>query len=589
MKKALALLSGGLDSLLAAKIIKDQGIEVHGLTFKSLFFTPKKGIKAAKQLAIPYRVINFSKKHLKIVKNPEYGFGKSVNPCIDCHLLMLKEAKKLLKKEKFDFVITGEVLGQRPLSQNKQALEIIAEKSGLKGRLVRPLSAQLLSETIPEKKGWIKREKLLAIQGRQRKKQISLAKKYNLSFPQPAGGCLLTEIKFGEKLKNLMNYKPEFNQKDVEFLKLGRHFWKNNAWIILGRNQEENIQLENLSLPKDTIIQPANFPGPLGVVKDKATLKTIKLTKNLILKYSKKKITTNAPIIFFGSSKESVLVLKILIENNIPISLVITKTDKPTGRGQKLNPTPVAKFCQKQKIKLLKLEKLNQTSLNKAKKLVSGTPILAIIAVYANLIPQNWLNWLAMPINLHPSLLPKWRGAAPVIRSRQAGETISGISIFKLIKALDSGPIISQIKIKVKPNETSGSLIKRAFEIGAKKLVQIIKPIISSNQPKFWILTPQDNSKATIALKINKQEAEINWKKPKEEIVNLINAFNPWPGTFTFIKINNQKKRLKIWQAETKKGKIIPKIVQLEGKPKTDWKDLSKNKKIKDALEEKIC
>lgn len=568
-KRALVLLSGGLDSILAAWLIKKQGIEIKALIFKSYFFSSEKGIEAAKQLKIPYQVIDFSQEHLKMVKKPKYGYGKAANPCLDCHILMLKKGREILEKENFDFLATGEVLGQRPFSQNKKALILIAQESGLKEKLLRPLSANLLLPTLPEKKKWLERSKFLEIKGRGRKEQINLAKKIGLQFPQPAGGCILCENEFGQKLKALLEKKPDFKGNDAELLKFGRHFWRGKTKIILGKNQEENKRLENLAQANDFLIQPANFIGPTALVGGKK--KSIEKAKELILKYSKKTKPQKRAIVFFGSSHESVLILKMLLKVNMPLALIITKPDQPAGRGQKLKPTPVAVFGQENNLPVLKWEKLDFESLEKTKKKIKNQSLLGITAVYGNFIPDPWLDWLGININLHPSLLPKWRGAAPVIRSLEAGGKTTAMTFFKIVKEMDAGPIIEQVKTEIKTNETAGELINRLFQLGGKKLIQVLKPIINSKKPEFWILKPQEHQEATLAPKIEKREAEINWQMPVQKILNLIRAFNPWPGAFTLIKIKNKKLRLKIWQAHLEKGVLIPDLVQLEGKNKISW------------------
>lgn len=288
-RKALVLLSGGLDSILAAKILMEQDIRVTGLIFKSSFFDAESGIKAAKQLTIPYRVVNFSEKHLEMVKDPAHGYGKAANPCIDCHLLMLKTARRIMEKEGWDFVATGEVLGERPFSQNKQALELIAKESGMGNRLLRPLSAKLLFPALPEKNGWVDRDKLLDIQGRQRQPQIELAKKYKLSYPAPSGGCILCEKEFAKRLFELFDKRPQCSPADVELLKLGRHFWNEKTMIVLGKNKDENARLRDLAKEDDLLLKPTNFPGPIALIRGEAVdPKIIEEAKALILKYSKK-------------------------------------------------------------------------------------------------------------------------------------------------------------------------------------------------------------------------------------------------------------------------------------------------------------
>jgi len=226
------------------------------------------------------------------VKKPKFGWGASMNPCLDCHILMLKKVKEIMEKEKFDFVATGEVLGERPFSQTRGALLTVERESSLKGYLLRPLSAKLLEPTIPEKKGLVKREKLFDIQGRSRKRQIELAKKFKIKwYPQPAGGCILTDLEFGKKLRDLLEKYPEFNGNDVETLKLGRHFWEGNVKIIIGRNYEENLKLETLKRKGDLIIKMKNYPGPTALIRayqTKISKEILEKAKELILKYSKK-------------------------------------------------------------------------------------------------------------------------------------------------------------------------------------------------------------------------------------------------------------------------------------------------------------
>lgn len=294
--KVLLLFSGGLDSLLAAKILMDQGIEVLGIIFKSYFFGSEQAEKSALQIGLRVRIVDFSEEHLEIVKSPLHGYGKAVNPCIDCHTLMLKKSKQIMEKEGFDFVATGEVLGERPMSQNKEALEIVKKESSLNGYLLRPLSAKLLEETIPEKEGLVDRDRLLDISGRSRKRQIELAKKYNIKeYPAPAGGCLLCEPEFGERLKRLMDKNPDFDENDVELLKVGRHFWAESqpgTKIVVGREEEENEKIENLGRKGDILIEMKNYPGPLTLVRNyslrEISSEALNQARNLTQYYSTK-------------------------------------------------------------------------------------------------------------------------------------------------------------------------------------------------------------------------------------------------------------------------------------------------------------
>lgn len=296
--RCLALLSGGLDSILAIKILQKQGIEVTGISFASYFFNADLAEKAAKKLKIKLKAVDFSDEHLAMVKNPKRGYGKAINPCIDCHILMLKKAKEIMessssagKKEKCDFIATGEVLGERPMSQNKQALDLIERESELKGELLRPLSAKLLSPTIVEKRGLVDRDKLLDISGRSRKKQLFLAKKWRIKeYPTPAGGCCLTDLQFAERFKEMLKRWPDCQGNDVRLLKLGRHFWQGDNLIVVGRNEQENKRLKDLTVKGDVVIEPKEFSGPTILIRGgtKVLEDALIKAKDLMIKYSPK-------------------------------------------------------------------------------------------------------------------------------------------------------------------------------------------------------------------------------------------------------------------------------------------------------------
>ncbi len=263
--KAIALISGGLDSLLAASLIKRQGIEVVGLKFKIPFCSNKR--KTPLELGIEIKEVDICDDFLDMVKDPSHGYGSNMNPCVDCKILMLRKAGELMKEYGASFIITGEVLGQRPMSQHKRALNNIVKKSGFEGLILRPLSARLLEETIPEKEGWVKRDALLNFSGRGRKQQISLAEDFGIKeYAQPAGGCLLTDSGFSGRLKDLMAHEG-LNRNNVELLKLGRHFRLNDATkIIVGRDKEENKELLNLAQPDDYLFLPTDkLAGPTSL------------------------------------------------------------------------------------------------------------------------------------------------------------------------------------------------------------------------------------------------------------------------------------------------------------------------------------
>ena len=263
--KALVLLSGGLDSMLAVKLLQEQGVEVTGLSFISCFFGAGKAEVAVKQLGIKLKKVDFKIEHLKMTKNPKYGYGKNANPCIDCHSLMLRYAGEL---EGYDFIATGEVLGQRPMSQNKNALTTVAKYSGLNDKLLRPLSAKLLPETEIEKKGLVDRNKLLDISGRSRTRQTELATKYNLKYPSPAGGCLLTDPNFSERLLEMFKRWPDCKSEDIELLKYGRIFWANKTLIVVGRDKEDNEALEKLAKKGDATMELVDVNGPLTLIRN---------------------------------------------------------------------------------------------------------------------------------------------------------------------------------------------------------------------------------------------------------------------------------------------------------------------------------
>lgn len=269
MIKALSLFSGGLDSMLAAKVILEQGIEVVAINFSTPFFGSTNAEKGAKQLGIELKIVDLFRDHFTVLRNPKHGYGKHLNPCIDCHALMIRKTGELMEELSAQFIITGEVLGQRPMSQNYRALKIVEEESGYAGFVVRPLSGKLLPPTIPEEKGWLDREGLLDISGRSRKAQMALAKKYGLKeYPSPAGGCLLTEEVFSLRLKDLLDREENLEVNDLDLLKLGRHLrLGERTKLILGRNRDDNARLEELVNKDDILLRAATFKGPTGLLR----------------------------------------------------------------------------------------------------------------------------------------------------------------------------------------------------------------------------------------------------------------------------------------------------------------------------------
>jgi len=266
--RAVALFSGGLDSILAVKLIREQEIEVKGVNFKTPFFGLDKTYSAAKSLDIDLEIIDITQELLEILRNPKHGFGKNMNPCIDCHALMFKKAGEYMNKIGASFILSGEVLGERPMSQNRNSLSIIERESGFEGRILRPLSALLLAETIPEKKGLVDRNKLLNISGRSRKRQMELAAKMGIEdYPSPAGGCKLTEPSFSKRLRDLFT-QESFSLEEIGLLKLGRHFrLGRDIKLVVGRNKEENEKIRGFFQEGDFLFKAKNLKGPVSLLK----------------------------------------------------------------------------------------------------------------------------------------------------------------------------------------------------------------------------------------------------------------------------------------------------------------------------------
>lgn len=297
MIKALAMLSGGLDSTLAVKLVLDEGVKLEAVNFLTVFCTCTshsscrlEAKKVAEEFDIPLKIFNVTREYIDLIKHPEHGYGSQMNPCIDCRIFMLKKAKEYMEESGASFIITGEVLGERPMSQRREAMQLIERKAGLEGLIFRPLSAKLFEPTIPEQKGWVEREKYLAIQGRSRKPQIALAKQLNiLDYPCPAGGCLLTDPGFARRLRELFKYK-QTTLNDIHLLKLGRHFRLSpEAKLIVSRNESENNKLTALTHEEDICLQVADFPGPLAIIRGKVSEKELQLSGAITARYGKGK------------------------------------------------------------------------------------------------------------------------------------------------------------------------------------------------------------------------------------------------------------------------------------------------------------
>ncbi len=283
--KAVSLFSGGLDSILATKIVMEEGIEVIGVTFRSPFYSPDKAIEYAEKLGIELKIIEFGEEYLDLILHPRHGYGKNMNPCIDCHAYMFKKAGEFMEKIGASFLVTGEVKGERPMSQNKVALKIVEEESGFSGKILRPLSAKLLPETEPEKLGYINREHLYAISGRSRKPQFELAKKYGIEkYPTPSGGCKLTDPGYAYRLKELILHN-EYNMENILLLDIGRHFrLPSGKKLIVGRNKRENEKLLSYK-GRYTLLYPKSVMGPSALLQSEDR-KDIILSGEITLAYS---------------------------------------------------------------------------------------------------------------------------------------------------------------------------------------------------------------------------------------------------------------------------------------------------------------
>ena len=295
-RKAIALFSGGLDSTFAVLMMQKQNIDVLAITFLTDFgceigdssSCSKDPRPAAARFGFDLKLCHLGQKFVEIVKKPRHGHGRNMNPCIDCRILMLREAGAFMEMIGADFVITGEVLGQRPMSQQRHTLNLIERESGLAGFVVRPLSARLLPATVPEARGIIDRESLLAMSGRTRKPQMALARELGLTdYPSPAGGCLLTDPIYSRRLRDLLDAMPDPDPADLGLLRLGRHFRPSGTCkIIVGRNETENNALEKMQRPGDVLLQVEDAGSPLVLLTGLDARRHVDLGASLCARYS---------------------------------------------------------------------------------------------------------------------------------------------------------------------------------------------------------------------------------------------------------------------------------------------------------------
>ncbi|PKN16129.1 MAG: hypothetical protein CVU66_02090 [Deltaproteobacteria bacterium HGW-Deltaproteobacteria-23] len=296
-RKAIALFSGGLDSTLAIRLMQVQGIAVQAIHFTSPFFgvSPDADCgkydarRAAEMIGVPLIIQNLGEDYLEMLRKPSHGYGKAINPCIDCHAFFLRKAKESMLASGADFVITGEVLGQRPMSQRRDALAIVERDGELAGLLLRPLSAKLLPPTIPELEGWVDREKLPSIKGRSRKIQAQLAVELGVKeYPNPAGGCLLTETSYASKVRDIFDHSEKLKARDFRLLRIGRHFRLNeNTRLIIGRDDRENSLLENHVHEVETAFRWEDGNGPMGLLLGEATDEALQTAGKILLRYTR--------------------------------------------------------------------------------------------------------------------------------------------------------------------------------------------------------------------------------------------------------------------------------------------------------------
>lgn len=290
--RGLGLCSGGLDSILSALVLKRQDIDITWICFETPFFSSQPAKNAARMTGIPLITLDITDAYMEMMKAPRAGFGKNMNPCMDCHALMFAKAGKVLTKQGFDFLFSGEVLGQRPKSQNKNSLRYVEKNSGFDGQILRPLCAKRLPKTLVEQKNLVDREQLLDITGRSRKIQMQLAKDFGITdYPSPAGGCLLTDKNFSNRLRDLMDVQKNFEKREIFFLKNGRHFRLNDKTkIIVGRSKHDNTQLLNhLDQKKDILIKHAKLAGPDVILTGHQTKENIQTAAMICAGYTKAK------------------------------------------------------------------------------------------------------------------------------------------------------------------------------------------------------------------------------------------------------------------------------------------------------------
>ncbi len=308
--RALGLCSGGLDSILAALLLKQQGIDVAWITFETPFFSSNKAVSASEMVHIPLTILDITEPYLKMLKNPPCGYGQNMNPCMDCHAMMFRMAGDVMKERGMQFLFSGEVLGQRPMSQTRSSLKYVEKHSGYKGYIVRPLSARLLDETIAEAEGLICRERMMGLSGRSRKPQMELARDWGVTrYPAPGGGCLLTDPGYSRRLKDLFDHQSVYTGNELYLLKYGRHIrLSDEVKIIVGRTRQDNDNiLKHYDATRDILLKARLIPGPVALVSDRPNPALIRRAAEIVAGYSKAAADTWVDIEVVASECTSVL------------------------------------------------------------------------------------------------------------------------------------------------------------------------------------------------------------------------------------------------------------------------------------------
>ncbi|MFQ5585404.1 MAG: hypothetical protein ACE5GF_01030 [Thermodesulfobacteriota bacterium] len=325
-RRAVALLSGGLDSTLAVKVMLDQGIEVVALNFTSVFCnctSQKRGCKSeaarvAEEFGVPYKVLFKGLDYIDVVRRPKFGYGQGINPCIDCRIYMFGRAREYMKEIGASFLFTGEVLGQRPMSQRRDTFRIIERESGLDGLILRPALAGHVRAGQDEQAGVVDRERLLGFVGRTRRPQMDLADAYELvDYPCPSGGCLLTDKIFSRKVRDLLDHEDRVSTRDLQLLKSGRHFrTADGVKIVVGRDEADNERLKKLRQTEDALVEPVNFTGPVAVVCGWTGNGTRNLVGRMLLRYAGRKASERGTVRLLTEEGKEIFTVDSPIDDN---------------------------------------------------------------------------------------------------------------------------------------------------------------------------------------------------------------------------------------------------------------------------------